>query len=283
MNSAQVGTQIRYPSVANLMIDSADRGTAYTSPWNFQIVKKQSLFNGYFTRIGATEVVLEWNNPNIVAGVNDKLAFTIEAVGAQPTSLEVTIGGGFGGYFTVADVLNACVSALNKATAAGRFAVVTVSGIAGINDTGATQPADISVADSPLKTQMGLAASSGTPFLSPFDPDLRPYRYLDFVSDQLTYNQNVKDATSNLREQSVLVRWYFAYDNPTPADEYGFPILMGYEPFCLRRLYNPPKQIAWENNMPIGQVGFQVYGNDGTLVQDTASSNWLMTLQISEN
>ena len=282
MNSSQVGTQIRYPSVANLMIDSADRGTAYTSPWNFQIVKKQSLFNGYFTRIGATEVVLEWNNLNIVAGVNDELVFTIAASGAQPTSVTVTYGGSFGGYFTVADILNASVSALNAATAANRFVVVTSSGLAGINDT-VVDGGDITVADSLLKTQMGFEASSGTPFLTPINPDLRPYRYIDFVSDQLTYNQNVKDATSNLRDQSVLVRWYFAYDNPTPADEYGFPILMGYEPFVLRRLFNPPKQIAWENNMPIGQVGFQVYGSDGNLVTDTANSNWMMTLQISEN
>lgn len=282
MNPAQVGTQIRYPSVANLMIDSADRGTAYTSPWNFQIVKKQSLFNGYFTRIGATEVVLEWNNLNIVAAVNDELAFTIAASGTQPTTVTVTYGESFGGYFTVADILNTTVTSLNAATAANRFAVVTVSGLKGIKDT-VVSDGDITVADSLLKTQMGFGASSGTPFLTPIDPDLRPYRYIDFVSDQLTYNQNVKDATSNLRDQSVLVRWYFAYDNPTPADEYGFPILMGYEPFVLRRLFNPPKQIAWENNMPIGQVGFQVYGSDGNLVADIANSNWMMTLQISEN
>jgi hypothetical protein len=35
--------------------------------------------------------------------------------------------------------------------------------------------------------------------------------------------------------------------------------------------------------MPIGQVGFQVFGNEGDLVANTANSNWLMTLQISEN
>lgn len=282
MNASQVGTQIRYPSVANLMIDSADRTVAqFPSPWDYRIVKKQSLFNGFFTRIGATEVVLEWNNPNITAD-NNTLVFTIAASGAQPTTVTVTYGGGLNGYFTVADILNASVATLNAATAASRFAVVSVSGITGIEDT-LVSGGDISVADSKLKTQMGFAASSGTPFLTPIDPDLRPYRYIDFVSDQLTYNQNVKDATTAQRDQSVLVRWYFSYDNPTPADEYGFPVLMGYEPFFLRRLYNPPKQIAWEGNMPIGQLSFQVYGNEGNLVPNTGESNWLMTLQISEN
>jgi hypothetical protein len=283
MNGSQLGTTIRQPSVANLMIDSADRSTSYPSPWDFQIVKKQSLFNGYFTRIGATEVVLEWNNPNIVANVNDKLAFTIAASGTQPTSVEIQYGDGFGGYFTVADILNATVASLNEATAANRFAVVSLSGLSGINDT-VVSGGDITVADSPLKTQMGFGPSSGTTFLTPIAPDLRPYRYLDFVSSQLTYNQSLKDATSNLRDQSVLLRWYFAYDTPTPSDEYNFPVLMGYEPFCLRRLYNPPKQIAWENNMPIGNLSFQVYGNDGNLVKDTGdNTNWMMTLQISEN
>jgi hypothetical protein len=259
------------------MIDSADRKDTYPSPWDFQIVKNQSLFNGFFTRIGATEVVLEWQNPNIVENVNNVLVFTI--VDASPT-VTVTLTQGF---ITVGNLLDACVTALNDATTAARFQVIQLDGQTGIEDTDGGGGNAISVAPGLLTTQMGFTASSGTPFLYPIDPDLRPYRYIDFVSSQLTYNQNLKDATSNLRDQSVLVRWYFSFDNPTPSDQYDFPILMGYQPFYLRRLYNPPKQIAWESNMPIGQVGFQVFGNDGTLVSNTANSEWLMTLQISEN
>jgi len=276
MNTSQEGTQIRYPSVANLMIDSVDRKDAYPSPWDFVITKNQSLFNGFFTRIGATEVVLEWQNPNIVEGVNNVLAFTIEG----GTIITLTLSTGF---ITVGNVLDAAVSRLNSSTTADRFEVVQVGGQWGIQDTAGGGGNDIIVAPGLLTTQMGFTASSGTPFLTPSDPDLRPYRYLDFVSNQLTYNQSLKDATSNLRDQSVLLRWYFVYDNPTPVDQYDFPVLMGYEPFFLRRLYNPPKQIAWESNMPIGQVGFQVFGNDGNLVSNTANSEWLMTLQISEN
>jgi hypothetical protein len=277
MNVEQLATTIRQPSVANLMIDSADRRAVYTSPWDFQIVKNQSLFNGFFTRIGATEVVLEWQNPNIITGVNDTLVFTI--VDASPTVTVVLLEG----FITVGNLLDACVTALNAATSANRFEVIQTGGQTGIRDTANTGLNDIIVAPGRLTTQMGFTASSGTPFLTPTDPDLRPYRYIDIVSNQLTYNQSLKDATSNLRDQSVLLRWYFAFDNPTPTDQYDFPILMGYQPFYLRRLYNPPKQIAWESNMPIGQVGFQVFGNEGDLVANTANSNWLMTLQISEN
>lgn len=274
MNASQIGTQIRYPSVANLMIDSADRRVEYPSPWDFQIVKNQSLFNGFFTRIGATEVVLEWNNPNVNDG-NNVLTFDVSGTSGIVLTL-------LPGFYTVAGIMNASVARLNQATTAARFSVANNNGLNGIVD--GTSGNDITVRDSPLKTQMGWDDSSGTPFLTPLGPDLRPYRYLDFVSNQLTYNQNLKDSTSNLRDQSVLVRWYFAYDSPTATDDYGFPVLMGYEAFVLRRLFNPPKQIAWENNMPIGQVSFQVFGNDGKLVvNDGENSQWLMTLQISEN
>ena len=58
---------------------------------------------------------------------------------------------------------------------------------------------------------------------------------------------------------------------------------MGYTRFVRRRLYNPPKQIKWQPNQPMGNLSFQVYGDDGDLVTaDLLDSNWLMTLQLSE-
>jgi hypothetical protein len=281
MNRSQEGTQIRYPSVANLMIDSADRKDAYPSPWDFVISKNQSLFNGFFTRIGATEVVLEWQNPNIITGVNSTLTFLITGITG---AINVNIGGGNSVFSTVGDILDTITAAFNTAagstTAPFRFNVVNNAGDVGILD---SSGAAIVITPTVLSAQLNLQGGSSS-FIYPAAPDLRPYRYLDFVSNQLTYNQSLKDATSNLRDQSVLLRWYFAFDNPTPSDQHGFPVLMGYQPFILRRLYNPPKQIAWESNMPIGQVGFQVFGNDGNLVSNFLNlSNWLMTLQISEN
>ena len=272
MNKSQEGSTIRYPSVANLMIDADDRNFAvYPSPWDFQIYKKQSLFNGFFTRIGATEVVLEWNKPNVVD--NSTLEFTL-SVGGVETVLLASFGDAF---YTVAEVLDASVASLNAQTTANRFSVVSLDGLTGIQDASG----DITAVAGTLANKMNFVIT-GSGFTFPDSPDLRPYRYLDFVSNQLTYNQNLKDSTSNLRDLSVLARWYFAFDNPTPSDQYGFPILMGYQPFVLRRIYSPPKQIAWESNMPVGQVGFQVVGSDGQIVSGDLGS-WLMTLQISEN
>lgn len=278
MNVTSNGVQIRVPAVANLMVDSKDRRNPNnTNAFDFIISKNQSIFNGFFTRIGATEVVLEWNKPNISPIFENN---TIRIIITGGPTVDTTLDEGF---YTVADALNAIVDRLNAETTANRFEVIQRYGAYGIEDTNGS---NMTIAVSPggtnnLATQLNLDGS-GTPFLFLFDPDLRPYRYIDFISSQLTYNQNLKDSTTSLSDQNVLVRWYFAYDSPTGADEYGFPILMGYEPFVLRRLYNPPKQIAWENNMPIGQLGFQVVGSDGVIIS-SQGSEWLMTLQVSEN
>ena len=65
---------------------------------------------------------------------------------------------------------------------------------------------------------------------------------------------------------------------------------MGYEPFQLRRLYNPPKQIAWTPNMLIGNIAFRVLGvvnrplpAETNPQQITGPGEWLMTMQLSEN
>jgi hypothetical protein len=109
--------------------------------------------------------------------------------------------------------------------------------------------------------------------------------YVDIVSDQLTYNQDLKDATTDVMNRDVLYRWYFADDNVTQEREmmpltYAataapavqmltptlLPVIQGYTPFVIRRALPVPKQIRWEPTAPIGQVGFQVYDDRGRLI-----------------
>ena len=60
---------IRVPSTANLMIDSADRDAdMFLFPNSFSIIKTNSILNGFFTRVGTTEVVLDWFQGNISPG-----------------------------------------------------------------------------------------------------------------------------------------------------------------------------------------------------------------------
>lgn len=283
---AEKGVPIRMPSTANLMIDSADR-PANTSINNFFINKSQALLNGFFTRISATEVVLEWNTPNIQTGVNDTFAIILDPAGPAPQPAQATLAQGF---YTVEEALNEICTQLTQVatgfpTPPGTptFAIALVGGQYVMR---CTAPAlNFTLQASALQEQLFPSLGGFTAGSFPIGyADLRPTRYIDFTSPQLTYNQELKDATSSLRPQDVLVRWYFAYgEEPTLVDAYNMPILMGYTPFYVRRTFNPPKQIKWSANQPIGQVQFKLYNDAGNLIQVVGTTtNWLMTLQVSE-
>ena len=282
------GVPIRQPSTANLMIDSADRASVLTtSAFDFQIQKTYSIMNGFFTRIGTTEVVLEWCEDNISPTLtNTTIAFDISGITPNTYSGTQTITC-VSGFYTAAEAYNSVVAKLNdlSGTTGAVFNISTAAGGPYLECEGA----HFEVNASRLAVQLDLddavatlisATATGVPIAC---PDLRPYRYIDFVAPQLTYAQDVKDATTALINRDVLCRWYMSWDTPPLLDAYGYPILMGYTRFCVRRLYNPPKQIKWDSNLPIGNLGFQVYDDEGTLLPTSSSrTNWLMTLQVSE-
>lgn len=287
MNSFGIekGTTIRYPSTANLMIDSFDRSDKSISPFNFIIYKPQSIQNGFFSRIGVTEVVLEWGVPNINNDISNNF-INVDISGATGTALleNVFIPEGF---YTVKQALDTLAEKLTdlSGTTGSTFSVVPVEGGGyGIE----ISAGEWKINGGLLADQLGMLQDFYAPLLNPLygAADLRPYRYLDFVSDELTYNQDLKDnATSNVN-RDTLCRWYFATDNVTAYDAYGYPILLGYQQFVLRRLFNPPKQIKWDPAQPIGTLSFRVYDELGNLLPATSNyntSNWLMTLQLSEN
>jgi hypothetical protein len=270
---------IRMPSTANLMIDSADRNTTnWPSAWDFQIQKNQSIQNGFFTRVGATEVVLEWCEPNISSG---EVIFDVSGA-ATRANVDVNIGQG---NYTMEDLMNAVVDTYNSdgTRPAGTSISATNDGLGwGFDISGGF----FQGVASPLGSQMGLDIGGGLAKRVTINgcTDLREYRYLDIVSPQLTYAQDLKDNSTQNINRDVLVRWYMAEDVPENLDGYGFPILMGYKPFVRRRLYNPPKQIKWDANLPIGNLSFQVYDDDGNqLPKSDDASQFLMTLQLSEN
>lgn len=278
-------TPIRYPSTANLMVDSKDRNTAvYPKANDFLITKNESMMNGFFTRVGTTEVVFEWGTPNVNAA--DGL-FTY-TVGGLVNQFAIT------GFFTAAELIDAIKAGCNTFTATGvtwaTFPIngsgvifMLTGGVAGQSWT-LTAPILRKLDISSSGSIGGVFSGTGTFDYGIYasDADLRPTRYLDITCSQLTNNQAVKDGSTAKNARDVLCRWYFDYDNQNPPDKYGFPVLMGYYPFCLRRIFNPPKQIQWQTNAPIGQMAFQVYGDDGNLSPINAQTNFLMTLQASE-
>lgn len=282
---------IRYPATANLMIDSKDRDeNVYSSPWNFQINKPNALVSGFFSRIGTTEVVLEWCGDNISdTRANREIIVDISGVGAnvaQVSNENILIPSG---TYNVAQCLNALIWGLNDLsglTGGMIWEINQTQGGTRIQTVGAQQ-GFIEIVPTTLSELLDLTTGEALELYAEiFCPDLRPYRYLDFVSSQLTYAQDVKDASTAPFVRDVLCRWYFTEDNPEPLDQYGFPILMGYTRFVRRRIFNPPKQIKWDNNLNVGNLSFQVYGDDGILLTTTLldlKSNFLMTLQLSES
>ena len=274
------GLVFRPPSTANLMIDSADRpNPTTTSPMDIQISKSQALLNGFFTRIATTEVVLEWCVNNIQGGT----------IGVDISGVAHTINVA-DGIYTVENLLNQIIHEMDLLAIAGyNFQITDGEGTGGkVYIYSGNENLDFEFTSDPdgilAKLDIGLNVLANAQLVG--CPDLRPYRYIDFVCSQLTYAQDVKDSSSAPSNRDVLCRWYFAEDTPDALDAYGFPILMGYTRFCRRRLFNPPKYIKWDNNLPVGNLSFQVYGNDGNIVDvnpGEVNTNWLMTLQISEN
>jgi hypothetical protein len=265
--------QIRQPATANLMVDSADRTSG--SADSFTIQKKNSILNGFFHRIATTEVVLDWNVPNIQTKYGSN-TFIVAVSGGGTAAIVLPEG-----FYTVAQILDALVVALNATPGIGAVFSILPGPPVVLHSTVA-----FTVTQTTLSNMLGIEDAVAAVNFVVIKPDLRIYKYIDFLSSQLTYNQKLKDAATSPTDNNVLCRWYFAWGQTPVLDTYGFPILQGYSQFVERRLFNPPKQIRWENNMPVGQLAFQLVGPDGQLIgreTDVVFLDWLMTLQISED
>lgn len=291
--STDKGVTFRPPATANLLVDSADRPSPDTSnPYDFQITRPQALLNGYFSRCGVTEVCLEWCQDNINS-TNNFITFDISGIAPNTHSgaHQITLAPGI---YTAASVLDALTQALDgiSGTTGCTWSIDNTNPPSGTTYSLDCSGGYFSVSGSALAVQLGIDFDTSTLISGSTTGvllsciDLRPYRYIDFVSAQLTYPQDLKDASTQTITRDILCRWYFSEDVPEEVDAYGFPILMGYRRFCRRRIFNPPKQIKWDNNLPVGNLAFQVYAPDGSLLQtpdDVEKNNWLLTLQLTEN
>jgi hypothetical protein len=307
---------IRFPSQANLLIDSRDRqgfsdvafGNArpdQTSA-NFTINKSNSIMNGYFTRIAPTEVNLDWCVDNINQYWDNALLRFQPSLLAGAAISTINIGISNGKY-TTAQALKQTISSFNaNATASTSQLTLSTIGAGGIFRGGEVSLQMFSTAtitpyrvvDDNLAQQLDLQGRTATYVSSVSQtaigcPKILPTSYIDFLSPNLTYNQNLKDATTSLTTNDILFRWYLAWDSPEPLDEYGYPIYQGYKSFIQRREIPFPKQIGWKANQPIGQLAFQVADDQGrvlppsligvaTTTANLSEMEWQMTCLVSE-
>ena len=281
------GNTIRFPSTANLLIDSVDRTTNIKddagSAGNFTISLNNSIMNGFFTRIAVSEVVLDWCVDNIAQEFSsNSITVVVDGIGA----LTVTIPDG---QYTAAECMDAVILALNASPGLANtvFSLGTsVTGVKTLICKVSGDETDFEIGNSNLAVFLNLETNVEANNYPMKCPKLLPYTYLDFVSNSLTYNQALKDATTNTVFTNVLYRWNFAWDQETAVDAYGYPIYQGYRSFIARRALPFPKQIRWEPNQPIGQINFQVIGSDGVIVDPQKTNNgefeWSMTCLVSE-
>jgi len=312
---------IRQPATANLFVDSTDRydlsgnNTTSSTPFNFQITRNNSIMNGFFTRIGLTELNLNWDVPNISSDASSNLIL-LDVSGSAIQKIKFsnqfvnTAAAFYDGLIKSVNDLSGTTNFYLTTTGAGTTTPITVTPagsfdlsfkMVGNVKGGGTNGGYFRFGYTALAKQASIITTAYSRYVQPTNPDFRLFRFIDFVCPQLINNQRLKDATTNFFVEPVLARWYFADEQDNTYDKYNFPILQGYSPFCIRRAFNPPKQIRYESNIPIGNMRFQLYGElwtrsvtgFGTTSQivypyqlinlSGYNTNYCATLQVSED
>ena len=321
--SPQAGVVTQRPSsTALLTIDSEDRFKDYNtarivltdsnapnnSPYDFTIVKNESIMNGFFTRLGLTEVVFPWAIPNI----NAKTRQIIVSYGG--TNAILTLSSQFVKPFDLAAKIQAAVRTISS----GLSAFTMTYGIAPSQEFPAFQYSNaalpMSFSPMPYNTTaypygsqtkqlfdvLGFTSANkidssgavvGTYTLA------QATRYVDIVCSQLVYNQNLKDTTTQTVARDSLCRLYV-------GDANGFGANMSYPsssnftppgtvPSVIYRQFQTPKMINWTPNQPVGNLRFQVYDDAGAILTESVAGsgisiptdylNWSSTILVSEN
>lgn len=326
LNAAEVedkAVTVRPSASANFYVDSTDKSSNQGSG-DFSIDKKQSLFNGFFNRIASAEIVMDWGIPNVASWWGNN---TITVTNATSTvEITATIPDGF---YTAVQALEAVATAVNAAALALADPLRLAVDFDGLDVKLVSNAIPFYVVWIPFaptndppyalarqlfsSAQLAGVAVANTEIILA-SPRLLGTTYVDIVSPQLTYNQDLKDATTDAFSRDVLYRWYLADDNvPLPREkmmltyaattapavqvltETNIPVLQGYNPFVIRRALPYPKQVKWNADQPIGQVSFQCYDDRGRLISTSnfpwsgttgfggANFQFQMSMLLSEN
>jgi len=314
----------RPTSTAILAIDSEDRFRDYDdaaantginrSPYNFQINKSQSMMNGFFTRLGVSEVVFPWVIPNV--NFYTALMPIEYDIGAGPVNDFVDLPYGFYTPSMLASAIQAEVRAL--APAPGDLGSFTMT--YGIDSTGTAptqrpifeyntnivgctvafdrMPAVGQFTDRRRKQLfdlLGFSDANGTLAQGGEGTDTycQTTRYVDIVCTQLTANQALKDTMSQTVARDVLCRVYVGdatgvQSTVLPSSSTFCP--PGCMPTTIYKDFSQPKQIQWIPNQPVpGYLKFEVFDDAGFALSDYTpaaqgnGANWSMTLLVSEN
>jgi hypothetical protein len=328
---------IRPSSTALFGVDSDDRYKTYEErrllpsyPFTISITKNESLLNGFFSRIAVTELRMYWTLPNISAAWgNNTLQINITGAGANPYT--ITIPDGFYDLESLMATIEGEVQALGGGALLPAFvARANVDGSSSYSNGGGgaatffwVRPITSTIrtlydmlnliTPKPPLTTAQATARGGV-------ANLRSTDFVDIVSPQLTYNQDLKDGSSAPTVRDALVRVYLddttkslarittnLFDSTGAANGFQVPaydvtsFTNGSTPFTIYRQYPMPKQIRWQDSQPLGNLTFEMYDDQGRSIQalwdgtypagDPAIAGgyyansfvWNMSLLVSEN
>lgn len=312
---------VRPSSTAVLAIDSADRystepfdTTTFTSPYDFQITRNQAILNGFFTRIALTEIVFPYYIPNINAYTN-QLYYKIN--GGATASITLPKG-----FYTPDEIASQVETLLQAGGLASATVIYNPPSTTGTTYAPSSFLIETNTADTVQflrgnTTSLPNSSTSVNRFqlfdlmkLNSDDSDTifggttrcRYMEYIDVVCTQLTYNQDLKDSSSDPAPRDVLARIYLETENEQIAPVWnGTKVIVpatvaipGTYPFTIYRQFKTPKQILWNKTQPVGNLRFELFDNHGQPLDsglyafDPVTGNslmpdWRMTLLISEN
>ena len=268
------GSNPLIPGIGNLK-----SGTTPEQASNFTINSLQNNILGHFTRMAVQEVAMDWGVPNVaqfkqVTGFNASTGLPIFGPDVYNNSIfKVDISGTVytaqlpTRFYNIYQVMNQIKDSLNAVmdVSGTVFSLVTDPAV-GVNlhctKTYLVVATNLSIELGFLQTTTRYADFHPGEVLAPM---LMPWTYVDITCPQLTYCQDVKDATTNPVKRDVLYRWYLSEDTGQ-TDSYGFPILMGYQNFRARRPIAFPKQIKWDPIQQVtGSINFVSYATLNTV------------------
>jgi hypothetical protein len=299
---------IRMPSTALLGVSSADRykniqnvGTAAvgrTDPYSFSLRSNQNYLAGYFTRIALTEFQMNWTLPTITVNnckIRLKYAGVDYIINIPNRGLLVVGLPESSGWYTPTSLATMLQAAIRLATGNAAFTVTSdATGAFTAQSNNGAIFAFSPFVDNTRPEAFGLWNmmgwyGNGLPIAAKHEggiPTMLRTQFVDVVCSQLTYAQDVKDADTGNQSKDVLARIYLS--NPGITSD---PELVGSAPFGIYRDFSTPKQIKWERNLPIGQMTFSLYddqgyelnaGTDFTSGEAGINGDWNITLLVSE-
>jgi len=310
--------QILQPWVqpSGTIVDVANQSGLPPAANSFTYNLQRPLLNGYLTRLGVSQVNLDWNVPNIIQGYNDKILVGIGNVGV----VDVTLSPGFySGPELAANISTNVNTALNGAgifstfldcswsARNGRLAFGTQNPSSIINtlstgvffDTANLAPKEknqvlrtyntIGVTYPQTRSTLFYQSSLSTFSSLNTGFNLNPYKtpytsYIDIISDKLSQYMRVKDGeTAQQPETNVLARvWLTPLNKATTFDASGAKL--GTTPFTLTWDPNTMKWFRWSPNEAVFDFDIQVKDEYGNLVPWSGSRpfEFNMTMLASE-